>query len=121
MLSNRIQTHTKQTYIFYAYSATQKPADSLDPTCVGTSKLTITAYNYGKDDKSDYRRAIEATVDKFQDLALLGNSEAVGLIRNQAPHILVDLQGHTFGTRMEIVAMRVAPIQVRKVVYIRIY
>jgi predicted O-linked N-acetylglucosamine transferase (SPINDLY family) len=78
------------------------------------------ALSYGKDDNSTYRRSIERLTrpsHRFLELAPLGYTQAATAIRQAAPHIVVDLQGHTLGTRTEIIAQRVAPIQVNYLIY----
>lgn len=78
------------------------------------------AINYGKDDNSTYRASIAADADAFINLNTLGHREAVEEARRWpvgGPSIAVDLQGHTLGTRMELVAMRVAPVQASYLIF----
>ena len=76
-------------------------------------KYPVYAYSYGKDDNSTYRHnIISLTGPRFIDLVSLGHVEAVQKVRDSGPHIVVDLQGYTLGTRTELMAMRLAPIQV---------
>ena len=49
--------------------------------------------------------------DTFQDVSLLSFKDIAETINNQGIHILVDLAGHTRGTRLEIFALQPAPIQ----------
>lgn len=66
-----------------------------------------------QDDNSSYRRSIASlTGPRFLDLAAAGHREAAASVRALRLHVAVDLQGHTLGTRTEIAAQRVAPIQV---------
>ena len=69
-------------------------------------RLKVTALNYGKNDNSTYREAVVANVDHFLDLTEASHAEADSLVRDAAPHILVDLQGHTLGGRPDITARR---------------
>ena len=78
----------------------------------------VAALGYGKDDHSDYRDAIAADADAFiNDLALLGHVDAVVAGRAFGAQIVVDLQGHTLGTRMELCMARVAPVQLAYLIY----
>ena len=78
----------------------------------------VAALGYGKDDHSDYRDAIAADADAFiNDLALLGHVDAVVAGRDFGAQIVVDLQGHTLGTRMELCMARVAPVQLAYLIY----
>ena len=78
----------------------------------------VAALGYGKDDHSDYRDAIAADADAFiNDLALLGHVDAVVASRDFGAQIVVDLQGHTLGTRMELCMARVAPVQLAYLIY----
>jgi len=74
----------------------------------------VYAYSYGKDDNSTYRHNIKAlTGPRFVDLVTLGHLEAVREVRGSGAHVVVDLQGYTQGTRSELIAFRLAPIQVK--------
>ena len=78
----------------------------------------VAALGYGKDDHSAYRDAIAADADVFMnDLALLGHVDAVLASRDFGAQIVVDLQGHTLGTRMELCMARVAPVQLAYLIY----
>ena len=78
----------------------------------------VAALGYGKDDHSAYRDAIAADADVFMnDLALLGHVDAVVAGRAFGAQIVVDLQGHTLGTRMELCMARVAPVQLAYLIY----
>jgi len=72
----------------------------------------IYAYSYGPNDGSFYRRELEKTADKFIDIKEINNLDAAKMIYKDGIDILVDLKGHTKSNRMEICAMRPAPIQI---------
>lgn len=74
-------------------------------------KFDIFAYSYGENDKSKYRLEIEK-VTRFRDIINLSHSKAADLIYHDNIDILIDLKGHTQNSRMEIPALRPAPIQV---------
>lgn len=74
-------------------------------------RFHITALSYGHDDGSAHRKRIEQGVDAFIDMRGLGDLEAARKIHSQGSQILVDLMGHTTGTRLTIPALRPAPVQ----------
>ena len=76
------------------------------------SAFQVTAWSTGPDDGSARRRSIVDAVDSFRDVAALPHREAAQAIRAEATDILVDLTGHTAGSRLEIAALRPAPVQV---------
>lgn len=75
-------------------------------------RFRITAYSTGIDDNSAYRRKIADGCDAFVDLRPVGAIEAARCIREDGIDILVDLNGHTLGNRLDIPALRAAPVQV---------
>jgi protein O-GlcNAc transferase len=75
-------------------------------------KFKILCFSHGKDDNSDYRRQIKQHCDQFIDIEKLPHEGAAKRINEQQVDILVDLMGHTRGNRLEICALRPAPIQV---------
>jgi len=75
-------------------------------------KFRIVAYSLGKDDASVYRRRVEQGVDEFVDLGRCAMPDIARRMRRDGIHILVDLIGWMHGQRMEILALRAAPIQV---------
>ncbi len=80
--------------------------------CHDRSKFRIIAYSYGYDDGSEYRRRIAQDCDEFVDIRNLSNTEAAQRIYHDKVDILVDLMGHTGFSRMDICALRPAPVQV---------
>ncbi|MCP3951232.1 MAG: glycosyltransferase, partial [Desulfobacterales bacterium] len=76
-------------------------------------QFRINCYSYGPDDGSQYRQAIEQNCDKFADIRKLHYMAAAKAIYADNIDILVDLVGHTQGSRMAICALRPAPVQVR--------
>ena len=75
-------------------------------------EFTIYGYACGMDDGSHYRTRIASGCDEFIDLTNLNHVDAARRIHADGIDILVDLNGHTTGNRLEICAMRPAPIQV---------
>lgn len=76
-------------------------------------QFRINCYSFGQQDNSYCRQRIQRDCDKFVDVREMSHLEAAKVIRADRVDILVDLSGHTRGSRMEISALRPAPIQVR--------
>jgi predicted O-linked N-acetylglucosamine transferase (SPINDLY family) len=74
--------------------------------------FNIHCYSYGIDDGSTYRKHIAAQCDKFVDINAVGHIEAAKKIFEDRVDILVDMKGFTRNNRMEICALRPAPVQV---------
>ena len=75
-------------------------------------RFRVFCYSYGRDDQSIYRRKIEQDCDKFVDIQHLSHADAAKMIYADGVDILVDLKGYTSGSRLEICAIRPAPVQV---------
>jgi protein O-GlcNAc transferase len=76
-------------------------------------RFEIYCYSYGAEDNSRYRKAIKEGCDVFVDIRDLSNAEAARRINDDGVDILVDLVGYMKGGRIEIAALRPAPVQVR--------
>ena len=74
-------------------------------------KFEIYAYSYSENDKSIYRKKIEK-LTLFRDIIALSDKEAADIIYRDGVDILVDLKGHTTNSRLEIMALKPAPVQV---------
>ena len=75
-------------------------------------KFAVYIYSYGPNDENYYLRKVKKDCDKFTDISKLGDYEAAQKIYSDGVDILVDLKGYTGGSRMEILALRPAPIQI---------
>ncbi len=76
------------------------------------SVVEVIAYSHGLEDGSAYRRRIAETADAFVDVGPLGFHAAARRIADDRIDILIDLNGFTGGARLEIAALRPAPVQV---------
>jgi protein O-GlcNAc transferase len=76
------------------------------------NEVKVYGYSYGINDGSCYRERIRRDCDKFVDLRHMSFVDAAKCIYEDQVDILVDLMGHTTGNRLEICALRPAPIQV---------
>ncbi|MGE0746718.1 MAG: tetratricopeptide repeat protein [Rhodospirillales bacterium] len=75
------------------------------------ARVEVSAYAYGPPDDGPHRRAVAAAVDRFADVAALTHAQAARRIRDDGIDILVDLTGPTLGGRLQIAALRPAPVQ----------
>jgi protein O-GlcNAc transferase len=76
------------------------------------ARFSIHAYSCGPDDGSAYRRRIAADCDAFVDLSGEEAIAAARHIHDDGIDILVDLKGYTRLNRLDIAALRPAPLQV---------
>jgi predicted O-linked N-acetylglucosamine transferase (SPINDLY family) len=74
------------------------------------SHFGIYCYSTGVNDGSAYRANVESTSEVFRDISHLNFSAAAKQIADDAIDILIDLKGWTGGTRLEICALRPAPL-----------
>ena len=63
-------------------------------------------------DGSPMRSRLEAAFDEFIDAVKMNDRQIASLVRELEIDILVDLKGYTLGARVNVLAMRPAPIQV---------
>ncbi len=75
-------------------------------------RFRVLTFSMGPDDKSDYRRRIQDDSDEFIDIAGFDIRRSVAEIHHRRVDILVDLMGHSHHSRLEILALRPAPIQI---------
>ena len=73
--------------------------------------FNVFTFSHGQNDGSAYREKIINDSDRFIDIQTAGHSEAAGIIFESGVDILVDLNGHTRDNRLEICALRPAPVQ----------
>ena len=75
-------------------------------------RFEVLAFSYGPDDGSRYRRRVVSDCDRFEDVAPLSHADAARRIHAAGVDILVDLVGGAGNGRLEICALRPAPVQV---------
>jgi protein O-GlcNAc transferase len=76
------------------------------------NRFRIYLYVCNPEDGSDYRRKLSKSCDHFVEIDRLSDRAAAQRIFDDRIDILVDLMGHTGGGRLEILAMRPAPVQI---------
>lgn len=71
----------------------------------------IYLYSYGEDDKSGYRGELEKT-GTFRNVVSYSSEKTADLIYKDKIDILIDLKGYTANNRLEILALKPAPVQI---------
>ncbi|MDE2567011.1 MAG: tetratricopeptide repeat protein, partial [Burkholderiales bacterium] len=98
------------SYDFHEHPVSQLLVELLEKLDRGRIELRL--YSIGPDDGSALRARLRAAADAFVDLRGCSDGQAAERIRADGVELLVDLQGHTKGQRMGILARRPAPLQV---------
>lgn len=81
------------------------------------NRFELYAYSCGVDDGSAERARIASAVERFRDIRTTDNRSAAELITQDGIDILVDLKGYTRQHRMDLMALRPAPIQMHYLGY----
>ncbi len=74
-------------------------------------RFSVRAYAAYGEDGSDNVEKVKHDSDGFTNLLELSHADAAAQIRRDRVDILVDLNGHTHGNRLQICALRPAPLQ----------
>jgi predicted O-linked N-acetylglucosamine transferase (SPINDLY family) len=98
------------SFDFHEHPVSQLIVEVLEKLDRGLFDLVL--YSTGPDDGSALRQRVIAAADEFVDLRGVSDADAAARIRADGIDLLVDLQGHTRGHRMAILARRPAPLQV---------
>lgn len=75
-------------------------------------RFEVSLYSHSQDDHSAIGTRVRAACDHFIDVTHLANADVAQRMRDDALDIVVDLKGHTRGSRFELLAWRPAPVQV---------
>ncbi|MHA7066698.1 O-linked N-acetylglucosamine transferase, SPINDLY family protein [Azospirillum argentinense] len=75
-------------------------------------RFRVVACSYGPNDGSPTRRRLEAAFDAFYDIRGCDAERVQALLAAEGVHILVDLKGYTRHVRFDLLARRLAPVQV---------
>ena len=81
------------------------------------SSFEVIGVSYGRDDGSDLRTRIVASLDGFHDVRDSSDREAARLVQGLRTDIVIDLTGYTHGCRPGILAHRPAAIAVNYLGY----
>ena len=97
------------SFDFYEHPVSQLLVEVLEK--FDRDRFELVLYSSGPDDGSALRQRMVAAADRFVDLRGLDDARAAQLIRDDGIDVLLDLQGHTRGHRLAILARRPAPVQ----------
>jgi protein O-GlcNAc transferase len=81
------------------------------------ARFEVHGISTGPDDQGAMRRRTAASFDRFIDAARMQDAEIREWIDERSIDVLVDLNGHTSGTRRGLLARRAAPLQVNYLGY----
>jgi protein O-GlcNAc transferase len=81
-------------------------------------RFEVIGISFGPDDKSEARARVVKAFDSFHDVRSMSDDEAAALVRGLGVDIAVDLNGHTEGARLGILARRPAPVAVQYLGYL---
>ncbi len=76
------------------------------------SSVEVIAFSFGGRTNDALQQRLMRAFDRFIDVRDMSNLEIAALCRSLKVDIAVDLNGHTFGNRASILALRAAPVQV---------
>ena len=76
------------------------------------SRFEVSAISLGPNDRSAMRTRLEAGFEHFHDVQGLTDQDVARLLAKINTDIAIDLNGHTQGARLDILAFRPAPVQV---------
>jgi len=75
------------------------------------ARFEVFAYAADRDDGSAMRARLRAAFEHWRDVRELSDDDAASLIASDSIDVLVDLKGHTSGSRLAILSRRPAPVQ----------
>jgi protein O-GlcNAc transferase len=81
------------------------------------ARFDVMGVSFGPDDKSDMRSRLIKSFDTFEDVRYKSEYDVAKFLHGLQVDIAVDLVGHTMNSRLGILAIRPAPIQVNYLGY----
>lgn len=75
------------------------------------SLFRVLAYSYGPVDQGRMRQRLATSFDAFRDICRLDADQVRSLAASDGVDILIDLKGYTAGARLDLLARRLAPVQ----------
>jgi predicted O-linked N-acetylglucosamine transferase (SPINDLY family) len=75
-------------------------------------RFEVYGYCASRDDGSDIRQRVIKAFDHYRAIRELSDEQAAQVIRNDEIDILIDLNGLTDGTRLELLRWKPAPVQI---------
>ena len=81
------------------------------------SRFEVLLYSHGENDRGALRQRCEAAADSFVDCREMSLADQAQRIRDDGVGLLVDLGGFTANSRLQLFALRPAPVQVSWLAY----
>jgi predicted O-linked N-acetylglucosamine transferase (SPINDLY family) len=75
------------------------------------ARFELVLYAHGADDGTALRQRIVAAADQFVDCSALSLTSQAQRIRDDGVTVLIDMSGYTTGSRLQLFALRPAPVQ----------
>ena len=113
--SGSTRRHARMTIGYLSYDFRNHPvAHQLYPLfrMHDRNRFRVIAFSMGPNDQDGFREEITNGCDEFIDISSFGLAESAQIIYNRQVDILVDLMGHSHHNRLEILALKPAPVQV---------
>ena len=107
--------HKRIKLAYFSFDLREHPAARLIVDLIerhDRSQFEVYAVSSGPDDKSALRRRVSQACDHFIDVRALADAAIAQKLRALEIDIVVDLDGHTEGSRSRALAWRPAPAQV---------
>jgi protein O-GlcNAc transferase len=82
------------------------------------NRFEVLGISFGPDDRSETRARLVKAFDQFHDVRGKNDLDIARLVHELGVNIAVDLNGHTTGARLGVLAHRPAPIQVQYLGYL---
>tara|TARA_B110000037_G_scaffold219233_1_gene283966 strand:- start:962 stop:3289 length:2328 start_codon:yes stop_codon:yes gene_type:complete len=114
-------THKKIRVGYFSADFNEHPLAYLTAQLFEThdkSEFEIFAFSLSSDNDEPIRKRIEKSFDEFIDISRFSDKEAVDLAIEKEIDIAIDLGGLTAGGRLNLFALRVAPIQMSYLGYL---
>lgn len=80
--------------------------------CHDRGRFEVSLLSHGRRDASALRQRLERAGDRFEEMQEMSLADMARRVRELGVDILVDLKGHTSGSRLHMLAYRPAPVQV---------
>jgi len=94
---------------FHAHATAALMVDLLESH--DRERFEVTLYSHGPSDGSALQQRVRGAAEHFVDVSALGLQATAERIRADGIDLLVDLKGHTAGSRLAVFARKPAPVQ----------
>lgn len=81
------------------------------PELIDRARFELLAYSNASDDGSEIGARMRSAFDRLVDIRAMSDEEAARRIHDDGVDVLIDMKGFTAGARLEVMALRPAPVQ----------